>query len=164
MNRRGFLKILTAAIAAPVIARVALVPELIVPGVERVVEPVTKAVLMSGEARFANAAFTFGDAFTTITEAFKISTLKVLPPGTVYQVRRVWLDAHQLYRNVGRAANNRPGWAVLWVTDAQMQAGAAKDLDGSEFMGLYRAGNELPEIEWPPRTYDEPSARIWMPP
>lgn len=114
VSRRGFLKVVVASIATPVIARIALAggePS----GVLRV-GGATKAEVASA-ARFANAIFTPGN-FSAACSVIEMNALTRLPPGTGYEVRAVQLAAHEVSRFVryGRSA-----YAIVWITEAQMQ-------------------------------------------
>lgn len=115
VTRRSFLKIVMATMATPIIAKVALSPGLILPGIERVQE-ITKADLAT-DARFANAVFTPGN-FPAACEIMEMNVLQRLPPKTFYEVRAVPLSRALMDRYVGY---KRGGYAVLWVADGSMQ-------------------------------------------
>lgn len=110
MNRRSFLKIVSATIALPVIAKAAVFPKLIIPGIERV-DGITPRDLDT-DARFANAIFTPG-AFDSVRELVQINAASKLPHGTVYAIKAVHLTNAEIRRYV---KYGRDGYAVMWET------------------------------------------------
>lgn len=119
LTRRSFLKIASAVIATPIIARAALLPNLSVPGISRVPE-VTRAQVFSGSARFANAVFTPGNIWGA-RELIQMQVIEHLPYDTRYEIRAVPLD-HEDMKRESSWSLRRSGYAVLWVTDANMQS------------------------------------------
>lgn len=126
MNRRSFLKVALATIATPIIARAALVPEVLIPGIERVTRDLTPRDL-DRDVRFANAIFTPGN-FPAACDIISSTIALHLPPGVNYEVRAVPLAKEVMRRYV---KYGRSGYACVWVTEASMQR--------SDFLGPVRA-------------------------
>lgn len=138
VSRRTFLKVLGAAIATPIIARVALDPTIQIPGIQRI-HAVTKADLAT-DARFANAIFTPGN-FRGACDLIQVAITRHLPQGVNFEVRAVPLPIEMMRRYV---RYGRSGYAVVWVTDASMQRpdflhADAEPYYGTEYFQLGRA-------------------------
>lgn len=132
-SRRSFLQIASAAIVVPVIARSAIFPQLIVPGIKRV-EGVTSAELLAGNARFADAIFGPGLNWG-ISHGIHVAADTALPYGSRYEIRTVALSRDEMW-NLTRGVFKRDGIACVWLSDAGMQSHrwTAEQLEGSRLI------------------------------
>lgn len=124
MERRGFLKLLSATIATPLIAKAAMEPELIIPGIERVavIEP---KLITAQSVHFARSVLTPGGEIGTIAQALSDRICLHVPRGTFYQLRAVpvagWEVQRHLSQGGGSSKYARPAYAVMWVTAADVK-------------------------------------------
>ena len=126
LDRRSFLKILTASIAVPIIARAVLQPRLAIPGVERV-------QAYAGEARYANAIFSPGTCWTFV-DLLQSNIATKVPYGTDYSIIAVSLSGEEMDRE-SQGRYRRPCYASMWVTG---DLPALKEFDRN--YGRFRAG------------------------
>lgn len=143
LSRRAFLQIAgAAAIVVPVMARAALFPQLVVPGIRRV-EGVTATELMAGNSRFADAVFGPGLNYG-VYEAVQLAVNIALPHGTRYEIRTVNLPKDEIW-NLTHGAMKRSGIACVWLSDAGMQSHrwTAQQLEGSRLIETKITGGSM---------------------
>jgi hypothetical protein len=139
LNRRDFLKISSAVIAMPVIARASVFPGLIVPGITRVPE-ISKRDFLRGDARFADAIFSPGMGWSPHSLVSSRACL-ALPYSTRYEVRCIDLTRDEMMSLCGY---KRDGVAVMWVSDVGMQSHSwtPEQKAGSRLVGTFITGHE----------------------
>ena len=122
-SRRGFLKLLSAAIATPVIAKLSMDDSLALPAKVEAVEVIEPAIVRSGAASFAraNRIFCMPGMVGQLSDHVRAAAMGALPGGTHFQVRAVSITGEE-YRQIWSRPGQRGarGVALLWVSESDV--------------------------------------------
>jgi hypothetical protein len=122
MNRRGFLQILSALVATPVIAKLSMNSDLILPPAVKAVEVIEPKIVTSGAASYAraNRIFCMPGMVHHLSDHVRDAALAVLPPGAHFQVRAVPMTAAEVAGVYDRQRTTNRGVAMLWVSESDV--------------------------------------------
>lgn len=123
MTRRSFLKLLTTAIATPIIAKVSaglILPEaeLALPKGIEIVHEMPKDPFKVA-AGFAEGYFSMGGPPTSFYDHILTKASMSLPYGVRFELRGVPMSADEM--SMAGAPGHRHGYQVLWITEDWMQ-------------------------------------------
>lgn len=120
-NRRGFLKLLTASIATPMIAKLSMDSGLILPPQVEAVEVIEPTIVQSGAASFAraNRIYCMPGMVDHLAQHVRQAAMASLPGGTHFQIRSVRMNRDDRGR-AGIRGNGKSGVALLWVSESDV--------------------------------------------
>lgn len=120
-SRRGFLKLLSAAIATPVIAKLSMDSELVLPPSIQEVEVIEPTIVQSGAASFAraNRIYCMPGMVDQLSSHIRSNAMASLPGGTHFQIRSVRMNREDRGR-AGIRGNGQAGVALLWVSESDV--------------------------------------------
>jgi hypothetical protein len=120
-SRRGFLKLLSAAIATPVIAKLSMDDSLALPAKVEAVEVIEPAIVRSGAASFAraNRIYCMPGMVGQLSDHIRSSAMASLPGGTHFQIRAVPMSWEDRGR-AGVRGNGKNGVALVWVSESDV--------------------------------------------
>ncbi len=120
-SRRGFLMLLSSAIATPVIAKLSMDSGLILPPGVEAVEVIEPQIVTSGAASFARAQriFCMPGMIGQLAEHVRAAAMSALPPGAHFQVRAVPMNGEDRDR-AGVRRNSKNGVALIWVSESDV--------------------------------------------
>lgn len=124
-SRRGFLKLLTASIATPVIAKLSIAQQddglIALPDKVELVQTIEPTIVQSGAASFAraNRIYCMPGMIGQLYEGVKVAAYQALPGGTHFQIRAVPMTGADRGR-AGVRRNSQSGVALLWVSESDV--------------------------------------------
>lgn len=143
-SRRGFLQLMTAAIATPVIAKLSMDSELILPPGVQEVAKIEPAIVHSGAASFAraNRIYCMPGMVGQLSDHVRSAAMASLPGGTHFQVRAVRMGSDDRYKAGVRGGAN--GMALMWVSESDVTPNDSE----YELVGRFMVPKR--ELELPP--------------
>jgi len=123
-SRRGFLKLMTATIATPVIAKLSIASQLdeglVLPDKIEAVQVIEPKIIQSGAASYAraNRIYCMPGMVGQLSDHIKAAAMGALPGGTHFQVRAVPMTGADLGR--ARVRRGPAGVALMWITESDV--------------------------------------------
>lgn len=148
-TRRGFLKLMSAAIATPVIARLSLEAQdtglITLPDKVELVQTIEPAIVQSGAASFAraNRIYCMPGMVGQLSDHVRVAAMSALPGGTHFQIRAVPMTGEDRGR-AGVRRNSQAGVALMWVSESDVTPNDSE----YELVGRFMVPKR--ELELPP--------------